>query len=283
VHRKRNTRLKGNTQLKKWTAIAAGGAALALAGSIGAGPALAGAQPNDAVMQSAGAVSPDAVPLKAGTYKLFIDGTKAAAITFASDNTFTSPIDGGDSGTWDQAGKTFGMVITAGSDAAGGCVFAGHVDNSGTGISFADKPGQFACPRLGVAGTFFVTPRLGPATPAVNGAFTRSSVRPMTAGAVVPGTYKWTLDGSVTKNISIASNNTFTSRLNRDDSGVWAQGGSAFAFSITGGTDGGGGCLFVGKINTTGTAVGATPDKPGNWFCPGFSSAGDFDITPIIN
>jgi hypothetical protein len=243
---------------------------------------LAGAEPNILATQSAGAVSPDAVPLKAGTYKLFIDGMRAATITFASDNTWTSPIDGGDSGTWAQAGKTFGMVITGGSDAAGGCIFAGHVDMSGTGISFADKPGQFTCTDLGVSGTFFVTPRGGPVTPAVNGAFTHSGVRPLTAGAVVPGTYKWTLDSSVTRNISIASNNTFTSRLNRNDSGIWAQGGSAFTFSITGGTDGGGGCLFVGKINTTGTAVG-TIEKQGNWNCPGFHSAGDFVIQPIIN
>ncbi len=78
----------------------------------------------------------------------------------------------------------------------------------------------------------------------------------MTAGAIVPGTYNWTLDGSVTKKISIASDNTFTSRLNHDDSGTWVQGGSAAAFSITGGTDRSGGCIFVGKVNHTGTAVG---------------------------
>jgi hypothetical protein len=288
VHRKRNTRPKNNrhnprrTNFKQWTVMAAGGTAIALAGVVGVGPALAGAQSNNVMRQSSGAVSPDAVPLKPGTYKLFIDGMKAASITFASDNSFTSPIDGGDSGTWVQAGKTWGMVITGGADAAARCIFAGHVDTLGTGISFAGKPGMWTCPGLGSSGTFYVTPRLGPATPAMSGAFTRSGVRPRTAGAIVPATYSWTLDGSVTKRILIASNNTYTSRLNQDDSGAWVQGGSASAFSITGGTDGAGGCLFVGKVNHTGTAVG-TVEKPGNWVCPGFASDGNFDIQPLVN
>jgi hypothetical protein len=276
VHGKRKTRFK------QWTAVAAGGGALALAGVIGVGPALAGAQSNDPLRQSVGAVSPDASPLKPGTYKLFINGDKAASIMFASNNTFTSPIDGGDSGTWVQAGKTWGMVITAGADAAAGCIFAGHVDTGGMAISFASKPGHWSCPGLGSSGTFFIAAREGPATPALSDAFTRSSVRPMTAGAIVPGTYNWTLDGSVTKKISIGSDNTFTSRLNHDDSGTWVQGGSAAALSITAGTDGAGGCLFVGKVNHTGTAVGAE-GEPANWVCPGFESAGTFFIQPSIN
>jgi hypothetical protein len=288
VHRKGNTRHETHARLRNLTVIAAGGSALALAGVIGAGPALAGAQSNDLPRQSVGAVSPDASPLKPGTYKLFIDGMRAATITFASDNTFSSPIDGGDAGTWVQAGKTWGMVITTGSDAAAGCVFAGHVDTGGMGISFASKPGHWTCPGLGSSGTFYVTPHVAPASPAspaspaLHGAFTHSGVSPRTAGAIVPGTYKWTLDGSLTKRISIASNNTYTSRLGQDDSGAWVQGGSASAFSITGGTDGAGGCLFVGKVNTTGTAVG-TVERPGNWVCPGFASDGSFVIQPIIN
>ena len=283
VHRKRSTRLK------QWSTVAAGGGALALAGVLGVGPTLAGAQSIGPLRQSPGAMSPSpgamspgATPLMPGTYKLFIDGAKAASITFASDDTFKSPIDGGDSGTWVQAGKTWGMVIAAGADAAAGCIFAGHVDTSGMGISFASKPGQWTCPGLGSSGTFYVTARGAAVTPAMSGAFTHSSVRPRTAGAIVPATYNWTLDNILTKRISIASNNTFTSRLSHDDSGTWVQGGSAAALSITGGTDGAGGCLFVGKVNHTGTAVGAE-GKPANWVCPGFASEGSFVIQPSIN
>ena len=97
----------------------------------------------------------------------------------------------------------------------------------------------------------------------------------MTAGKLLAGRYKWTEDGYYSGIMSIASNNTYTSTLSGNDTGTWVQSGSAASFTITGGVDSGIGCLEVGKVNQTGTAVGTTA-KPGNWACPGTGTNGYF-------
>jgi hypothetical protein len=142
--------------LKKWSAVTAGGATVCLAGVICVGAGLADAQSNDAMKRPVPEASPGATPLKPGTYNWFIDGLDRGTITFASDNTYTSTF-GGDSGTWVQAGRTSGLSITGGNDAGGVCVFAGHVSNTGKAISFAAKPGDWACPDFHSSGSFYIT------------------------------------------------------------------------------------------------------------------------------
>ncbi len=266
------------TKLKRWSAVTAAGATVCLAGVICVGAGVAGAQSNDPMRHSVAAVSPDATALKLGTYQFVVNGSDLGTITFAAGSTFTSSFDS-DAGTWVQAGKTAGLVFTSGSDSAGGCVFAGHVSNTGKAISSAAKPGDWACPGFESAGNFYIVKHVPAAAQATHGdVFARSSVRPATAGPIVPGTYLWTEDGYYSGNISIASGNTYTSTLSGNDSGAWVQGGSAFALSISGGVDSGIGCLEVGKVNTTGTAVGTTA-KPGNWACPGTGTSGYFVIS----
>ena len=262
--------------LKKWTALAAGGAAISLAGVMCMGAGLAGAQSSDAVRHSAPTVSPS-VKFKPGTYEWYNDGNPYGTITVAKHSVFSSTI-ASDTGTWVQSGKTFGLYITGGGDASGDCVFAGKVKASGTGVSSASKPGNWACPGLS-GGTFYIgpVPPEASATRANGNSFTSSSARPTTAGPLVPGTYLWTLDGYYTGNITFATGNTYTSTLTGDDSGGWVQGGSSIAITIAGGADGGGGCLQVGKVNAAGTAVG-TSGSPGNWVCPGYATKGTFVI-----
>ncbi len=259
--------------LKKWTAVAVAGAALSLVGVMSVGPGLAGAQSNGALRQSTSTVSPDAVPIVPGTYLWFVNGANAGSVTLASNNTFTSTVFGtNDSGTWAQNNKTAALTITAGSDASGGCIFAGHVNDTGTGISFAGKPGDWACTGYGTKGTFYIEPGPAVATSQAHGAgFTGAGVTPATAGKVVLGKYKWTINGVLAGHITFAKHNLYTSTVDDGDSGPWVQGGSAVAFSITGGNDAGFGCLFVGKGNHTGTAIGTSP-KPGSYVCPGFAS-----------
>jgi hypothetical protein len=264
-------------KLERWSAVTAAGATVCLAGVICVGAGLAGAQSNDAMKRSVPEALSDATPLKPGTYNWFIDGLDGGTITFASNNTYTSTFDGGDSGTWAQAGKTAGLSIIGGNDASGDCVFAGHVTGTGKAISFAAKPGDWACPGFGSSGTFYIT-KGAPAGGEHTGALARAGIRPRTAGRIVPGTYTWTEDGDFTGSMSIASNNTYSITVSVDDSGTWAQGGSAFAFSITEGTDQQGRCLEVGKVDTTGTAVGTTA-KPGNWVCPAYGTRGTFVIS----
>ncbi len=265
------------TRLKRWSAVSAAGTTVCLAGVICVGAGLAGAQSNDAMKRSVSEASPDATPLKPGTYNWFIDGVDGGTITFASNNTYTSTLDGGDSGTWVQAGETAGLSITSGNDADGLCVFAGHVSNTGKAMSFAAKPGDWACPGVGSSGTFYIK-KGAAAAGEHSAALARASVRPNTAGNIVPGTYTWTSTGGFSGSMSIASGNTYAITMSVDDSGTWAQGGSAFAFSISDGTDEQGGCLEVGKVDTTGTAVGTTA-KPGNWVCPAFRTHGFFVIS----
>ncbi len=265
--------------LKKWTAVAAGGAALTLAGVIGVGSGFAGAAPsNDPMRHSAGTVSHNAIPFKPGKYSFFVNGANDGKIKFAAGNTFTAAIDG-DSGTWVQTSNTAGMVFTGGSDAAGGCVFAGHVNDTGLNISTAAKPGNWACPGFGSSGTFYIAKASGATASQAHGnVFARADAVPANAGPIVPGTYLWTEDGYYSGNITIASGNTYTSTLSGNDAGAWAQAGSAFAFSISSGVDSGIGCLEVGKVNASGTAVG-TSAHPGNWACPGTGTTGTFVIS----
>jgi hypothetical protein len=262
--------------LKKWT-VATVGTTVGLAGIVGVGTGLAGAaQSGDALQHSTAAVQPSAVPFNPGTYEWFINGEAGGSITIASNNTFTSTVDGGDSGTWVQAGETFGLWISGGTDASGGCVFAGHAVTANM-VSYAAKPGHWACTGYETTGTFYIAPETDgvSASHVVRGAFAPSGVQPMNAGKLLLGRYKWTEDGYYSGIMTIASNNTYTSTLTGSDSGSWVQSGSAAAFNISGGPDGGIGCLEVGKVNHTGTAVG-TSAKPGNWACPGTGTSGYF-------
>jgi hypothetical protein len=262
--------------VKKWT-MATAGATLCLAGVIGVGTGLAGAAPTGDVLQhSASAVEPNAVPFLPGTYEWYVNGNADGTITIASNNTFTAQI-GGDSGTWVQAGETFGLFITGGGDAAAGCVFAGHAITS-TMVSYAAKPGHWACPGYGSTGTFYIgpLPAVSASAAQVHGSpFAVHSVQPMAAGKILAGRYKWTEDGYYSGVMSVATKNTYTSTLSGNDAGTWVQSGSAASFAITSGVDSGIGCLETGKVNHTGTAVG-TSTKPGNWACPGTGTTGYF-------
>jgi hypothetical protein len=262
--------------LKRWTAVTAG-ATVCLAGIVGVGAGLAGAAPSgDAMRQASDAALPSHVPVVPGTYEWFVNGGAAGTISLASNNTFTSTVDTNDSGTWEQAGNTFGMWITGGTDGAAACVFAGHVNTTGTGMSTAAHPGSWACPGYGSSGTFYIGPvAAASATQAHSDAFARLGVQPRTSANLLLGRYKWTEDGYYSGIMTIAAGNTYTSTLSGNDSGSWVQNGSAAAFSITGGVDSGIGCLSVGKVNTTGTDVG-TATNPGNWACPGTGTTGYF-------
>ena len=198
------------TNLKRWSAVTVAGATVCLAGVICVGAGLAGAQSNDAMKRSVPEASPGATPLKPGTYNWFIDGLDRGTITFASDNTYSSTF-GGDSGTWVQAGRTSGLSVTGGNDAGGVCVFAGHVSNSGKAISFAAKPGDWACPGFHSSGTFYIT-KSTPAVGVHTGALAPAGIRPRTAGHIVPGTYTWTGTGGFKGSMSIASGTPMPSR-----------------------------------------------------------------------
>lgn len=257
--------------------MAATGAVVGLFGAIGAGPALAGAaQPNGALGHSTVARSPQVRSIAPSTYEWIVDGGAAATITLAAGNTFTSSLDG-DAGTWVQSGKTAALTITGGTDASGGCIFAGQAKSRA--ISSAARPGQWVCPSFGSAGTFSIGPVSGRATAQAHGdVFARTGAVPAASRPVVLGTYTWTIDSSDSAPIALASNNTYTSTRTGNDSGNWVQGGSSVALTITGGPDGTGGCLFAGASNHTGTAIGTTA-MPGSWVCPGYGSSGFFVIS----
>ena len=162
--RPRNHERRDMADLKKWTAVTVAGAVLSLGGVIGLGSGLSGAaQPNDALSHSNGAVSPGATPIAPNIYKWFINGVKAASITI-STGSFSSTLGTNDSGKFIQAGRTFGLSITSGADALYGCVFAGHVNAKGTGVSSAAKPGNWVCPNFG-SGTFYIKAGASATTP----------------------------------------------------------------------------------------------------------------------
>jgi hypothetical protein len=263
--------------LKKWT-LAVAGTTACLAAVVGLGAGLAGASSSsDTLRHSTGAVLPDATPIGSGTYEWYVNGSPDGTVTIAPNNTFTSSI-GSDSGTWVQAGETFGMLITGGGDAGAGCIFAGHV-LAANEVSYAAKPGHWVCPGFS-SGTFYIAPvpPAASANQAQTDPFTVHGAVPMSAGKVLAGKYKWVLDGDYPGVMKVATTNTYTSTLSGNDSGTWEQSGSAASFSILGGNDGAGGCLMVGKVNHTGTAVG-TSANPGNWVCPGYGSEGFFTLT----
>jgi hypothetical protein len=266
--------------LKKWT-LATAGATVCLAGIVGASTGLAGAAPaGDPLDHSTGARQSNAISIASGTYEWYVNGSPDGTITIAPGNTFTSTVFGtNDSGTWIQAGETFGLSITGGTDGAAGCTFAGHV-LAANEVSYAAKPGHWACPGYGSSGTFYIAP--APPGASANHAhrdgFATAGAVPMSAGKILAGKYKWLLDGDYPGVMKVASSNTYTSTLSTNDAGNWVQSGSAATFSINAGTDGGGGCLFAGKVNHTGTAVGTTA-KPGDWVCPGYGTNGFFTLT----
>ena len=165
--------------LKKWTAVAAGGAALSLAGVIGVGSGFAGAAPSNDPHEAfgrhgvtrRGPVQARHVPASSST-----EPTTARS-TFAAGNTFTAAFDG-DSGTWVQNKQDRGNGIhrrhLTQPEAAS------SPDMSTTpalDISTAGKPGHWACPGFGSCGTFYIASRSRAATSQAHGdVFARSGV-----------------------------------------------------------------------------------------------------------
>ena len=236
--------------------------------------------PSNGALRHSAAAATVAVNLKLGTYEWYNDGGAFGTITVAKHNLFTSTVGSPtDSGTRVQSSNLAGFYITGGGDASGDCVFAGKVNTTGTGVSSAIKPGNWVCPSDHTSGTFYIGPvPAGPsATQAHGGSFARSGALPATAGPVVPGTYVWTVNGADAGSITFAAGETYTSTLDTNDSGAWVQGGKAVAVTVNGGSDSGEGCLFVGKANAAGTAIGTT-SAPGSWVCPIYPSRGAFVI-----
>ena len=265
--------------LKKWAAVAAAVASVSLAGVIGMAPVLAGAAPsNDAIRHSIPTASP-VVKFKPGTYEWYSNGAAFGTITVREAQHFhqlhrdtdrlrhVGPV-----------GDLAGLYISGGVDVPGDCVFAGKVSAAGrqsrarasrvTGSAPVTRAGPSTSPRC---------PRRS-ATQAHDGSFTRSGALPIMAGPIVLGTYNWVVDGDYSGNITFASGDTYTSTLSSDDSGSWVQGGKSVALTVNGGSDGDGGCLFVGKSNGAGTAIGNV-STPGNWVCPGYATKGTFVIS----
>jgi hypothetical protein len=215
--------------------------------------------------------------LSPGTYNWFLNGSDDGTITFASNNTFTSTIDDDDSGSWVQAGRSFAFYVTAGEDAGYGCTFSGKISSSGTKVGKASKPGNYVCPAAGANGTFYLTPGGGGDTTSSADVLRRHSLVRVRNG-LVAGTYNWFINGTDAGTITFASNNTFTSTVDTNDSGTWVEAGKEIALSITGGSDVDGDIVFAGKVSSSGTKIGKA-SKPGNWAAPGYASTGTFYVS----
>jgi hypothetical protein len=182
----------------KWVAAASATACFIVVMGVGAGPA--GASSGVANRSANGAVIAGTYPVRAGTYEWYFNGSADGTITLSLGNTFT------DSGTWVQAGNAVGLAITGGTDALAGCVFAGRVQEMGSAISSAAKPGDFARPGYQEDGTFYIAPASArpSAAPAHGSALVRSGATSRSDGSFVLGTYRWTEDDSDTGRIAIA-------------------------------------------------------------------------------
>jgi hypothetical protein len=250
---------------KKWSTTAAFGAAVCLAGVMGVGAGMAGAGAPNPFRQSSPAVNPG-VALVPGTYNWIVNGSSLGTITFASGNTWTSSFDS-DSGEWVQAGKSFAMDMTGGTDGPAGCLFAAKVGLTGTSI----VKGAYHCSNTGVSGTWSASPAASAAPAAAHGdVFAAPGVAPR--ASIVLGTYNWFVNGSDVGTITYAAGDTWSSSY-IGAGGAWVQGGNTMAMTMTSGGAGSGGCIFVGKVAITGTAV-SSASKPGAWICPGLATHG---------
>ena len=101
-------------QFRKWSTAAAFGVAVGLVGVTGFGAGVAGAGTTNPFRHVASAVKPDAAVVP-GTYDWIGDNSSLGTITFTANNTWTGSFDS-DSGEWVQAGKSFAMDMTGGSD-----------------------------------------------------------------------------------------------------------------------------------------------------------------------
>ena len=247
-----------------------------VAGVICVGAGLAGAQSNDAMKRSVPEASPGTTQLKPGTYSWFIDGLDRRPITFASQQYLHQHF-------WRRLwhlgpGRQDGGVEHHRRQRRGRCLRLRRTcQQYRQGDLVRRQAGRLGLPRLSLERKLLHHQACDRRRRAGRW-FGGLGVRPSTAGHIVPGTYTWTATGGFSGSMSIASGNTYAITMSVDDSGTWAQGGSAFAFSIAEGTDEQGGCLEVGKVNTTGTAVGTTA-KPGNWVCPVYGTHGTFVIS----
>ncbi len=91
-----------------------------------------------------------------GSYTLFANGGKVGKIKFVAGNTWTSTVDGGDSGSWVPSGTAFAFSITAaGTTGSGdpGCLFVGT--DSTTGLASSAHPGPYVCTGSGVVGDWW--------------------------------------------------------------------------------------------------------------------------------
>jgi hypothetical protein len=257
------------------------GATLFLTGILGVAAVPAGAQ-SSIVRNARSSTAATATAIVPGTYVWYVDGSAAGSITLESNSGFTSTM-ADDSGDWVQAGKTVALAIWRGSDGGGGCVYAGDVNSTGTAIGSPTNPGTWDCPYYPSSGTFYLVPAAAnaSATHVHSDPFARSDTSGATVGTFKPGTYLWIewLDiGSKDRStLKTAKNHTYTSTLDKNDSGTWVQGGSAIALTIRAGEDGEGGCVYVGRVNSNGTV--ATIARPGNWICPGYGSSGYFAVS----
>ncbi len=258
--------------LKKWSAIAAGGTALCLAGVVGLGAGVAGAGAPSAFRHAATAAP--AASVVPGTYNWVVDGAVVGTITFASGNTWSSSFDS-DTGEWVQGGKAFTMDMTGGSDGSDGCLFAAKVGVGGTSVN----AGSFDCSISGATGTWSAVSPGGAPTATSHGnpfARTAGAVSPLTS--LVLGTYNWFINGTNLGTITYEAGNVWTSNYDSADGGTWLQAGKSLAMDMTTGTDGTGGCIFAGKVNHTGTKISKAA-KPGAWICPGYGSSGSWYVS----
>jgi hypothetical protein len=256
--------------------VAAAIGAVCLAGVMGVGAGVAGA--------GAGAGNPfrHAAPgsktgvksgaaLVPGTYTWIGDNSTLGTITFTAGNTWSSNYDD-DGGEWVQSGKSFAMDMTSGRDGHLGCLFAAKVGVGGTSL----VKGAFSCSVTDYSGIWSASPSASTAPAATRGdAFASHGAAPR--ASIVLGSYKWFIGSHHDGRITYAMGNAWSSTYH-GDGGSWVQGGTTMAMAVTEGGDGAGGCIFVGQVAKTGTAV-SSASKPGAWICPGDSSSGTWYVS----
>jgi hypothetical protein len=199
------------------------------------------------------AVAPAAFSV--GTYTAFLNGSMNGTISFASNFTYTSTIEGNDAGSWVDVGKSIVFDVTSGTDASGKCVFVGSVTSTTT-ISSATKPGKFSCSGFAVNGTWYVK---GSGSGAVHASTGLSGVSGVAASpsAFSTGKYELLINGGKFGKITYNSGHSFTMAVG--NSGPWATAGNAFGMEITDGPEANVGCLFVGTLSATGINSSASP------------------------